>query len=1197
MKRSIWVSWIVCAGVLLIPLGGASVVAASQGAVPGSPMSAPGPSGQAPGAPQAPADTPFTLVSSGVLTYTIADPKVFWYAQPPCQNPPPPAPSTNLYETIHRIATYGGLERKLYSHQINSGTDLCPNNVDVLSNIVSDGTDLYWISHLDAGLVKLSVNANVGDKPAVLNTTWGSAAELALAKGVVYVLTEPGNSILFSVDASTGKGSLMADAGVGSADLQADGTYVFWNTNGTLHQWDIASGKELSTIASGVTGYHPAGTDVYYGHGRTLHRFNNSSRTAGLIYTSADSTARIYSLAFDNNELFWLEDHTLACVSPCLAGPPHDDYLFRSGAGGGSPTQIHVFHAGTGPQASHLRADKLYLFWLENGPLLRLPEDASALPDINLVSDGLEVTQGVQYKNNTVLLIQNRTTWVRFYVHSAGAAVPGVTAWLYRTNSMGNIIDGPVLPANPAGGLLTVLPSPRRNNLNDSFLFELPWTWTSGSTLHLAAVMNPNQYPLEPNYADDGSGLYSFNLQPAPAATYYVFEWGYRLNGKTYYPTSTDLQLNLSWLRRAYPLDSIPGWTSGFQVIPDIIFDAGLGSRVNQTSSECSSSLCASQYINTQEQSMRDVWPIDDTVGIYGLISDVAGLFPRGQECCGTRVASGPAGLNVDGYYGGHEMGHTLGRSHPSSSATLCGNSASDNSYPWPNGQIGPSNGSLEGFDGGDTAGLSALGLSLAIYPGAKWTDVMTYCPNEWISDYTYTGMYSYMIANPPAAPAGPSLAWAAPSLIGNYLAVTGEIVTPGVSLQQRVPGFRATATGAVLSRVRHLAAVARIPPLVAGPYSLELYDAGNHQLASYPFTPLTATVDAPNLQPFNQVVNFVAGSAQLRVVRLADSAVLATQAIPPHSPTLSNVMLVGAPNPVAGTVTLQWTAGDADGNPLTFDIYYSRDGGASTQPLQLGVSGSSAQLDTSPLAGSSNALFRVIASDGVNTAQADSPTFSMANKPPQPEILTPGDGAHYHWGQLVNFSGDATDAQDGYVSPSKLSWSDQAGALGNGALLSVSDLPVGSDVITLTATDSASQKASMSITVIVDDDLDLPGPILSIGPQQFGFSFTSSDSPAQTDQLTLDNVGGGSLSWTASTDASWLKLDVTSGTTPGQINLTADPTGMATGTERTGHLFLNAVGVSPAQQVVVPVKLDVGVSTSAPPPPPLLVYLPLGMR
>jgi hypothetical protein len=64
-----------------------------------------------------------------------------------------------------------------------------------------------------------------------------------------------------------------------------------------------------------------------------------------------------------------------------------------------------------------------------------------------------------------------------------------------------------------------------------------------------------------------------------------------------------------------------------------------------------------------------------------------------------------------------HEIGHNHGRSH-----TPCGTSG-DNSYPYPEGSIG-----AWGYDARDGDLLD---------PGEA-TDIMGYCSDKWISDYTY---------------------------------------------------------------------------------------------------------------------------------------------------------------------------------------------------------------------------------------------------------------------------------------------------------------------------------------------------------------------------------------------------------------------------------------------------------------------------
>ena len=228
-----------------------------------------------------------------------------------------------------------------------------------------------------------------------------------------------------------------------------------------------------------------------------------------------------------------------------------------------------------------------------------------------------------------------------------------------------------------------------------------------------------------------------------------------------------------------------------------------------------------------------------------------------------------------------------------------------------------------------------------------------------------------------------------------------------------------------------------------------------------------------PSLLTFNQVVAFVAGTSKVEIVKLSDNKVMTSVNVPAHSPSISNVALQSPPNPVSGTVTLGWTASDPDGRPLTFDIYYVRNGNPTPRIIKLDATGSTASIDTSTLGGSG--VFRVIASDGFNTAQANSPTYTMANKPPIPRIDTPADGVHIHYGQLVNFSGEASDPQDGSLTGSSLAWTSNKGGLSaTGELASTTNLPVGTNLITLTATNSVGLSAHVTITVYVDDNLSL---------------------------------------------------------------------------------------------------------------------------
>ncbi|HLH72318.1 MAG TPA: hypothetical protein VKX96_03465, partial [Chloroflexota bacterium] len=800
---------------------------------------------------------------------------------------------------------------------------------------------------------------------------------------------------------------------------------------------------------------------------------------------------------------------------------------------------------------------------------------------------------GVQRLDNSVPLIQDRRTMVRMYVQSDGPAVPGVTAYLYGSaDGCASTPYGPLVPINPVGTSLTVQPSPNRDDINQSFLFELPWSWTEISNLSLCGVLNPYQLPLQQSYANNQVNAGPFNFQPSPRLQVQFIAYGYVLNNQTFYPRFVkDILQTYSWLRRVYPLASQPGYFSdpgpGLRTNLWFIGDDQLGSRVNQTDPSCNGqgNLCASGYVINQLGALRTENGASANTVYYGMISDAAGDFPRGQD--DSKNAAGPTGSgnwgwDYDGsyadWYAGHEIGHAVGRAHPSASAATCKNSASDPNYPYTGGQIGPSDSSpggstLEGFDVGDPD--PSINLPMAVYPGASWFDVMSYCSNIWISDYTYTGMYNYMIANPPS-PARSTVQ----SNPGDWLTAFG-VIYPNVPT-------------AILNHVRRLPSVASIPTRNPGPYSIRLLNGSGTVLADYPFTPFTLNATDPALLGFGQVVPFVSGTALVRVVRVSDGAVLTSIPVGTSPPTVSGVALQGAPNPVSGTVTLRWNASVPGGGPMSFDVLYSRDGGATFQPIQGNLTSSSVQIDTSRLGGGTTSLFRVIATAGVQTGQADSPLFTMANKPPQPHIITPGNGAQFRYGQIINLAGEADDFQDSGVAPSGLAWSsDKSGSLGTGSLVTLSNLPVGQSVITLTATDSAGLQAQTSVTITVGDDLSLPGPTLSVGPTQIVWHVADGVTTKQTAQLIIGNAGGGSLTWTASANVPWISLSASSGSTPATITVTGDPSTIAPDTAASGAITLTG---SNGQTVTVPVGMALGYvwANGNQPPVSRNVYLPL---
>ena len=1179
--------------------------------------------------PSAPADVPTPLVGSGVGSYTLAAPKLFWRTPiPPCPPADPSGIASPLApspETIKRIATYGSIIRTLYSvmRECNQG--------QILSNLAADADFIYWLT--STGLYKLSTDANPGDAPLLVNALVSGAGEVAVASDRIYVLYPSGPNKEIDYVWKNNNQRVFVTASASASDLQIDDSYVYYRTNaGALVRVNpgVDAGVPLTT---GVTGYFPEGrrvfctliqctisNRVYIGKGQSIYIYSNLNSTLGAsIYTSADTTASVYDLTTDSSRLFFFERRTIPCSpQPCFSS--NITVVNRLPRGGGAVAPLYATSPSLFQDLQNLTNDGAFIFWGENGMLQRLPGDAAALPQINMFVTGMEVTQSVQNLANTVTLIKNKRTFVRVYVKSASTAVSGVTAQL-DAPSLGL---GPLSPVNPAGKTLTVRANPSRDDINQSFLFELPWSWTQQSSLNLRATLNPYKVPLEPTYADNVSPL-TVNFVNSPTLSVEFFRLNYTINGVTYRPRiNEDILRTYSWIMRAYPL----GGSVGQNFKPrlwDVAGGTQLGNWVRTTDPACAQvynkpkddiALCASYFTNgwlfyyrvATQFGVLNVG-LNTNAFYYGMISDASQNFPRGQAVY-DKTSVGPAGVpgqyfslgsgwDTDGtyadWYAAHEIGHSLGRAHPNpgsddpataNTTENCGHSRSDPGYPYGNtstarAPIGPANGSMEGFDVGDPG----LGIPAAVLPSSTWNDVMSYCSSQWISDYTYTGMYNYMLGHPSLGPAQADVQAAA--LTGDFLVLAGEIApsTPSGSF----------------SFVRRIDSVTGLTTARVGDYSMRLLDGSDGALHTEPI--LTNVNDDIGRLGFGHVMNMVPGARKVQLIRTADGLVLATQSISANPPTIGNVALQGAPNPVNGVVTLAWTANDADGDPLTFDVAYSRDNGLTFQPVAIGLNTTSAQIDTASLGGSGEARFRVTVSDGVNSAFADSAPFVMANRPPEPYILSPEDNYHIQYGQLVNFSGLALDAQDGTVAAAGLLWKDSQGnPLGVGSQISLDSLPVGANLITLQATNSLGLTASATVTVVVGDDLNLPGPTLTAGPGQVGWQVPAGSTTPQTAVVSIGNAGSGDLTWTAGENAAWLGLSSAGGTLPAggdpvALTLTADPSGLAPGKTYQALLTITrpASGSVPEQTEEVLVSFSVGGVHDA--VPNRVVYLPLLRR
>jgi hypothetical protein len=181
------------------------------------------------------------------------------------------------------------------------------------------------------------------------------------------------------------------------------------------------------------------------------------------------------------------------------------------------------------------------------------------------------------------------------------------------------------------------------------------------------------------------------------------------------------------------------------------------------------------------------------------------------------------------------------------------------------------------------------------------------------------------------------------------------------------------------------------------------------------------------------------------------------------------------------GPGPIRWEVSDPDGDELALSVLYSEDGGASWEPISVGLESSGGvvdapvqgefEWDSSRFAGSDNALVRVTASDGLRTVsdESDAP-FRLNENGPAVSIEAPLDGARFvHSGQVI-LRGQAFDPEDGSLAGSSLAWRvDERGWVGAGDEVVAPRLSWGNHVVTLTATDSSGRTSSASVRIRVD--------------------------------------------------------------------------------------------------------------------------------
>ncbi len=648
---------------------------------------------------------------------------------------------------------------------------------------------------------------------------------------------------------------------------------------------------------------------------------------------------------------------------------------------------------------------------------------------------GVEVTQAVQWKDGLgAPLISGKTTVVRVHLRVADGKgdIPNVGGEVRYPYGAGGGIYSTL-------NLMTARANPNRAMFNHTLNFVIPGKYSTGSGGLFVRIFPPTGVTFSSIGEVQTTRIISFGTVP-PVRVVFV-PVSYTLNSLVRVPPASSINDIRSWLRRAYP-------------VPKVV---SMQHPVTLTLSGSPTSLCGSGgWSNLHNQLVKLRKSSKTSLGAntlyYGMVPSAYESTCSGKHIIGKAngIPSGEAagavypnnvwissipGAEYTGELAGHELGHALNRYH----AEFCGASGGT-SYPYSNGIIGE------------------YGLDIqthAVYPYNTRYDVMTYCDPEWISIFTYKGLRDRLVQFPLAA-AGTTVAQDAIMITGIINQTAGETTLD--------PLYRLTVPDPEWPD--------------GGTCSIVLKDAGDQVLATYPFTPNIDTdpiEGQDEILTISEVVPDDPGLAQVEVQ--CDGQVLATQTASANAPAVHVLSPNGGESWDGGAQTISWEASDADGDPLQYIVQVSADTGATWTTLAADLTDTSFTFDTALVAGSGQALVRVVATDGLLTGQDTSDaTFTVAAKPPQVSIEWPADGSSVRPGGTVMLNGYAYDPEDGPLDDPALVWqSDRDGALGNGTEVVTSTLSTGWHTITLAATDSDSMAGSAHVTIFVGYRVRLP--------------------------------------------------------------------------------------------------------------------------
>jgi hypothetical protein len=250
----------------------------------------------------------------------------------------------------------------------------------------------------------------------------------------------------------------------------------------------------------------------------------------------------------------------------------------------------------------------------------------------------------------------------------------------------------------------------------------------------------------------------------------------------------------------------------------------------------------------------------------------------------------------------------------------------------------------------------------------------------------------------------------------------------------------------------------------------------------------------------------------------------LATLTASPSAPAVTLTSPNGGQAFTGGMMNVTWSGSDADGDTLSYTVQYSADNGATWETLAVDWPSQNLTVDSSQLTATSEGLISVSASDGFNTATAQSAaTFTVQPHAPSIDINAPMNGSVVLGNQQLFLDASVNDKQDGPLSGTNVQWSsDRDGFLGSGTVINMAarTLSEGSHTLTVKAVDADDLTNSATTKILV---LHYPPPqlTLQLTPGVAGYSVPSGKIfwPSYYTNYALQGSSNLAAAWTAITN------------------------------------------------------------------------------